>query len=536
MLGSAGPADAHASLVESDPAEGAVLAEAPESIRLTFNETIAGVPDGVQVFDASGTEVESESGVSGPDLEISLEEEVAVGTLVVVWRVVSEDGHPVSGSLTFAVGAPSATVAAPPTQAEGPSGAPLELSIVRWIAYAGLFLAVGLTAFTLLLLPVAPETDRARRRLVVAARAGAVAAVLGWLVALPLVAVYQLGGDLGSLGDGATWSALATTEYVVTAAVVLGTVVAVGALGSGAPERPRRVAALVAAGIACCAPALSGHTRAATPEALAVATDVLHLLAGSVWLGGLTALALVLPDLAARGVVGAEVLARFSGIAAGVLAALVVSGVVLAWRIAGSWDVLTGTGYGRLLLAKIAAAGVAAGIAAWNRFRLLPEMQATVRRRDRRAGARLVSRATAAEAGVLVGVLLLTGLLVDRSPEPDTSAAAAQQARPQSRTTTLGEAEVVATVSPPTSGPATVTLEMRDANGASYEGYEAPQDSLSSDQVDLGVVPLQSIAPGTYSAEVVFPSPGEWTLQVSLRIDEFENPVTTVDFSIGGPG
>ena len=181
-----------------------------------------------------------------------------------------------------------------------------------------------------------------------------------------------------------------TAEYVVTAAVVLGTAAAVGLLGSG--RRPRRVvvAALVAGTVAVVAPAFTGHTRAATPEALVVGADMLHLLAGSIWLGGLVGLALTLRDLADRGDVGAVVLARFSGLAAGVVVALVVAGSVLAWRIVGSWDALVSTGYGRLLLVKVAFALVAVAIAAWNRYRLLPALRASTRQRTRRAGADLL--------------------------------------------------------------------------------------------------------------------------------------------------
>jgi copper transport protein len=532
VVGTAAPASAHATLVSSDPAEGVVLSEAPEQILLTFNEAVAKVPDGVEVFDASGEPVDSEAEVDGPELAIALAEEVGDGTLVVVWRLVSEDGHPVTGSLTFSVGAPSETVTPPPTTAGGAAKAPLVLSVARWVGYLGLFLAVGLTAFALLLLPEHDDTRKARRRLVVGARAGAATAVAGWLLALPIVAVYQLGGDLGSLADGATWSSLASTEYVVTGAVVLGVATAVALLGAGLPSPPRRAAALGAALVAACAPALSGHTRATTPEVLAVATDMLHLLAGSVWLGGLAALALVLPELAGRGTVGAEVLARFSAVAAGILGALVVTGTVLAWRIAGSWEVLTDTGYGWLLLVKIGAAAAAAGIAAWNRLRLLPDLQRASRRRDRRAGAGLVARATTVEAGVLVAVLLLTGLLVDRSPEPDpTVATAADEAR-QARSARLGDVEVTAELEPASTGPTTVTIEMRDPAGAAFEGYEAPRARLSSSEVDLGAVALESIGPGTYEAGVVLPSAGTWRLQVSLRLTEFENPVTTVEFDV----
>ena len=52
VLGTAGPASAHATLIRTDPAEGAVLDAVPDQILFTFSEGVHGLPDGVQVFDA----------------------------------------------------------------------------------------------------------------------------------------------------------------------------------------------------------------------------------------------------------------------------------------------------------------------------------------------------------------------------------------------------------------------------------------------------------------------------------------------------
>jgi copper transport protein len=360
-----------------------------------------------------------------------------------------------------------------------------------------------------------------------AARAAATTTAVAWLVALPLTITYQLGGGLGSLGSGETWAALPPVEYGVTAAVVLGTLAAVRLLGTGEPARGRAVAAGGAALLAAGAPALTGHTRAATPELLAIAADVVHLLAGSVWLGGLLALLLVLPDLAGRGALGAEVVARFSAYAAGVLVALGVTGAFLAWRIVASWSALVETGYGRLLLAKIAVVLLVVAGAAWNRTRLVPQLVAADRRRDRRSGASVVVRATGVEVGALVLALLLTGLLVDRSPE-----AAAEPPRAGNEYAQLGAIRVRASIAPLAVGPATVTLHLTDVEDEPTEGFEAPRARLTSTDVDLGEIVLASTAPGTYAGDVVLPAAGTWQLQISLRTSEFDNPVATVELTV----
>ena len=528
VLGTAGPASAHTTLVSSDPAQGAVLPEAPERIRFTYTEAVAAVPDGVQVFDAAGNPVPSSAAVGDKTLDVTLSGEVGEGTFIVTWRVVSEDGHPVSGSLSFSIGAPSADVVQPAGGASGSSTeAPLALRLVRWLSYLGLLMAVGLVGFIVLVLPHDELAEPDGRRLVRWARtAGAVTAV-AWAAALPLTASYQVAGDLGALGKGSTWAALTTTEYGVAAAVVVGANLAVALVAHGSPDRTRRLLATAAALVAVCAPALTGHTRAATPELLAVGAAMVHLVAGSVWFGGLVALALVLPGLLGRGALAAQVLARFSGIAAGVLVALVLTGSLLAWRIVGSWSTLFEATYGRVLLLKIATAAIAVAIAAWNRYRLLPRMQDGRRRADREAAGWLVARATTLEAATLVGVLLVTGILVDRSPEADAAAS-----RPEVQQAMLGAYKVTATMTPLETGPATVTIETRDATGEFIEGLEAPKAELSSGAVDLGPLELTNIGPGTYTGEAVLPSPGTWRLQVSLRLTELDTPVTVVEFPV----
>ena len=154
------PASAHATLIDTDPDEGAVLESAPDLVRFTFNEPVRGVPDGVHVFDAEGESIDSSSRTSDTDLLVTLDEDPGEGSLIVAWRVVSADGHPISGTLTFAVGAPSESVKAP-TVDPPDDGVAVALSLSRWPAYAGLLLAVGLVWFATLLLP--PGLDKLDR-------------------------------------------------------------------------------------------------------------------------------------------------------------------------------------------------------------------------------------------------------------------------------------------------------------------------------------------------------------------------------------
>lgn len=588
LVGPAGSTAAHATLLSTDPTEGAVLDAAPERVTFTFNESVIGVPAGIRVFDATGAEVDSSAVVRGSRLLVDLDEEVPDGTLVVLWRLVSEDGHPIGGSLSFSVGAPSDVVDVP-ASTDATTEAPVQLGLVRALGYVGLLVAVGVAAFSVLFLPRDRVADPARARLRPVARVAAGVAVLGWGAAVPLVALYQLGLPASAVTEGSTWSALALAEYAVPAVVAAGLALTAGALPATVPDRTRIVLVLAGCLAALTAPAFTGHTRAATPEALVAAVDVLHLAAGALWLGGLVSMVLVLGGLA-RSDAGARVLGRFSAWAAVLLAVLVVAGSVLAWRVTGSWGALAGSGYGALLLVKVLVALVAVGLAAWNRFALLPRFRAVPdhraapedraaaprssralaarnraasgrrdhgalaaprsrpasgrrkqtsaaprsrpvsRRGERGAPVTPVVRTALAEAAVLVVVLGITGFLVDRSPE----SAAASAEQPGGATEAVRLAGVTARISldPPAVGPATVTLTMTDAAGEAFEGYEAPRISLTSGDVELGELAVTSLGPGVYAGDVVLPTSGDWDVRVSLRTTEFDNPVETVTFEV----
>lgn len=535
VVGSASPASAHVTLSSTDPVEGAVLETVPDQVTFTYNESVIGEPKGVQVFDATGAVVASEVSVSKSKLVVDITGEVGEGTLVVVWRLVSEDGHPIGGSLSFAVGAPSDVVDVDVSDSSADLGTspPLLLTVVRWLGYAGLLVAAGVAAFAVLFLPADHANDDSRRRLRVAVRLAAVVGGLAFWLAVPLVAVYQLGVSASALGQGSTWSSLAATEYVVPAAVLAGLALAAGALPATVPDRARAGLVLAGCAVALAAPSLTGHTRATTPMALVMAVDVVHLLAGALWLGGLVAITLTLADVAARDDSGAVMLSRFSAWASGVLAVLVVTGSLMTWRIAGTWSALLDTEFGTLLILKVLVVLVAIAIAAWNRFSLLPQLRAVTRRRERRDSASLVVRTTVAEAGVLVAVVLVTSFLVDRSPEPQAAVSSpSEQGGGARQSVQLDDISAELVIDPVGVGPTTVTLAMTDENGQPVEGYEAPRVALSTKRIDLGDVKLQNQERGIYTGNVVLPINGTWKALVSLRTSEFDNPVKTVRFEV----
>lgn len=102
------PAGAHAELVAAEPAAGAALSASPAEIRLTFNEPVT--PDSQIVLYGEGFQpipgLAAQLEPANPAEVYAAVPELAPGGYTVQWTAVSADGHEISGSYSFSVGAP----------------------------------------------------------------------------------------------------------------------------------------------------------------------------------------------------------------------------------------------------------------------------------------------------------------------------------------------------------------------------------------------------------------------------------------------
>lgn len=531
VVATGAPASAHAELVDSDPAEGAVLESAPETVTLTFNEPVRLTSQEIAVYDATGDPVPSSAGASGEEVTVDLTgaADLPEGTYVVSWNVLSSDGHPISGALTFSVGAPSASVTAAPGPETSSGVVRVLRDVLTVVSLAGLLVAAGLALFLALVLPRSWQgtevRGRLRRLLAYAAGTGVVGAVLH----VPVASVYGQGLELGSVFSAFDPGQVAN-ELLGAALVLVGLGVAVGASSDAPPDRAAGWLLGGGALVALVGPSVVGHSRAFTPSSLLVAADVLHVTAGAIWLGGLVGLVLTMRALAGREVLAAQTLARFSTLAGGVLLAVAATGTFLAWRILGSWAGLVETAYGWLLLSKIAIALVVAGVGGWNRWRVLPAVRRAAGFGDRERAAAAVTRTVRVEAVLLVALLCVTGVMVNRSPRPAPVTVASGATGVGAAT--AGDLRVLAVMDPRRKGINTLLVQVQDAAGEPYDPPTSPVVELRTEGLDVGEVTVRSIGAGTYRGEVVVPRAGEWEVQVSIALSRFENPVTTVRLSV----
>lgn len=301
--GGASRALAHAALARSDPADNAVLAAAPQEIRLWFSEPIAPEFSSARVLDVNGDEVKLDSLRTDPAdayLLVLDPPDLAAGVYSVNWRVLSEaDGHVTQGMMVFGVGEGADVSAAAGGEAQ--AELPLAEAALRWLNFSLLAALTGaLAVLSLVLRPHGSAVDdllaQAQGR---AWRWARTAAWLGFLAGF-LWFGYQFLLLYSSLPEGAdplkvAWQLLARTRWG-TLWLLRQAALLLGAWALARPARSWRYPAAAFFTLALVAvQALSGHAAGISPGGtLAVLADMLHLLAASLWVGGLLSLAVAL--------------------------------------------------------------------------------------------------------------------------------------------------------------------------------------------------------------------------------------------------
>jgi methionine-rich copper-binding protein CopC len=146
----AGPAAAHAVLLSTHPAADSTLAAAPEEVRLTFSEHPRGQYSEVHVTGPDGQR-RDDGPVQVVDDEVTepLAGTRPAGRYVVDWRVVSADGHVVSGQFAFtATGTAAALTAVAPAAATPKSSGGSDGGLIAGIVAAVIILVGGVVGFT----------------------------------------------------------------------------------------------------------------------------------------------------------------------------------------------------------------------------------------------------------------------------------------------------------------------------------------------------------------------------------------------------
>jgi copper transport protein len=595
MVGFAAPAFAHAQLLGTSPTNGAVLTSAPGQVVLTFGEAVQAPPTAIEIFSAGGQRVAT--GPVGhpagrPDqVEAALPKSLE-GTYIVSWRVISADTHPVDGAFTFSVGAPSAGGAVGALEqhllaARHPSRAlGILTGTLRTLILLAVLVSIGGVG-VLVRWPAGLRRREVRWLVLGATLLATVASVAAVLAQGP----YDAGRPFGNALRSEVLSPVLHSHFGTAAGVriassllilagILAGIATTGRRPSAADgseaARPRSKPGLVAppwllAALAGCAGlvvslSLSGHATTGRWEPLAFIADLVHVGAAAAWVGGLIVLAAVLAAPPGDTRELGAVVRRFSTTAAWAVALVVASGVFQAWRQLGSWKALTTSDYGTLLLLKVtlAIAAVEAGWFSrrWVARRLLPlpaqgPAQVVEPRRLgpgaatasphlagngaglANAGARGPSaprfrRWLAFEAALGIGIVALTGALIDAAPpQGETVAAAARAFTDHAK---VGPNLLSVAVYPLVAGSVHVAIQLTDRATTPVDAFQVTaQVSLPSRGVGPITVPLVHQFTGSWVADnVLLPLAGRWRLQVGVLTDPVTEYDQTFNFTVYG--
>ncbi|MXQ14026.1 copper resistance CopC/CopD family protein [Microvirga makkahensis] len=493
-----GEARAHASLIETTPTDGAVVATAPASVRLRFNEPVS--PLVLRLIDASGTaHADLHHEARNDTITVHLPEGLPQGTHVLSYRVTSSDGHPIGGSLVFSIGTPTA---GPAQQTAANSPLAVTIWLTRLALYLGLFAGAGGAFFVVW---IGQETTTPASRTVVRTAIGT--GIAAALLSAGLQGLDALGEPFAALLLPHPWHAALTTSFGLTAGVaILALMCAWLALrGKG---KPLVLVGLAGAGLAL---ALSGHASAAAPQWLTRPTVFVHGMAAAFWIGALAPLALIVRDLRSASL---PILQRFSALAVPAVGLMVLTGLVLSIVQLETPASLLTTDYGRIFLAKMAAVVCLLTLAILNRQWLTPLLG------SKGAGSRYLVRSIAGEIGLTVTIL---GLVATWrfTPPPRALMAPPEPVRMHIHTP-AAMAEL--TLTPGRAGPAAATIVLMTGDFGALDPKEV---TVTLAKPDAGIEPIERRAVKTAESVwqvqgLVLPIPGPWQLRVDVLVSDFE--------------
>ena len=486
-------ASAHAVLDNSVPTSGATLEDSPLQIVLDFDESVESSLGYIKLFSSSGKRVQLpavKADASDASIVRVVPPTLAQDSYVAVYRVISADGHPVEGAITFRVGAGAVSNLASVIEtalqdSETSNVVKVAMALMRFISYIAI--SIVLAGIFFLLGSDAPR--KGLNRAVVLA-----GSVLGLSTAL----LYLLHGMNASGGSWAQIANVSVVKDVFSTQVgeSLFARIVVSFLLVCVVARWGKFVAVFAFATLPFTYAFAGHAAVDSPAALTIALLALHVAAVGVWCGGLILLIFV------KDIRTTSIVEWFSQRAAILIAVVVATGVVQALLLMDGIGNLTKTSYGKALLAKVCVVGIMLICAA------------IVRRRFYESGVSRLRAVLCAEVVVGLVVLSITSGMVAASPRPTVSNA------PFSTALVQGDVIANITISPPRVGESEMHVIVSPPNG-SLDPVLAikARFSLVSGSVPPIQAELNAVGPNHFVGYIQFVYPGEWKVDVIVSPD-----------------
>jgi len=399
-----GSSEAHAILLRSDPAKGAVLPTAPTQVRMWFTESLNPTYSTARVLNGSKQRVDQNNAhVASSDqaeMDINLPPNLPPEVYVVIWRTQSaNDGHILTGSFIFTVANPDGSTqkltGAIPGQDQlgnntsgsstGQLDGPTLFSLVMvTLVEIGAVFWVGAQLWRAFVLQLTQSEDTAQQAILQRAQQrfdhsfSLPTLLLIFLADIGVLlgqALFLTGGQLALAFSPSILVGLVSSGHfgtywimrqVVVLLAILATIYALFAKRqTKASEEIFSWVNLLLGLALLIALTLSGHAAAVGGNivVLAVLSDWLHLLAASLWIGGMMYIATTyLPTLMRVPLqerIGSllSVLPRYSPLAIAGVVIMTVTGPFNATTRMASVAQLLSTAYGRVLIVKVLLVG-----------------------------------------------------------------------------------------------------------------------------------------------------------------------------------
>ena len=495
---------------------------------MTFTESVNLVDDGIRLVDHVGATVPTpDPTVDGRTVTWPMPTDLPEGHYVVTWRVLSKDGHPVSGAFSFGVGTAAVPGSATSTGTTGtsvnavPGGstAPWPVVAIRLAGYLAFALFVGVAAFVLVCAP-SRSNDPTLQLL---ARGGLLGGAIAAVAALLVQGPYAAGASMSRAFDMRLLQETLSTPFGTAMLWRLGLYGVLGVLVWRLPKILTELGTwLVPAAVVATAAtiAAAGHAAASGPIDLLV--DALHALTAAFWVGGLAALAALGRSVEPR------VLHRFSTLAMASVLTLVVTGTLNSLRHLTAVEQLWLTRYGLTLLIKLSLVAGTLAVAAVSRRRLQQK--------------RVPLRTVRIEVALTIAVLAVTSLLSVTAPPPQPSAASDHtdhSAGPGAANDTVqmslgDQGEATLTVLPATTTGSHLHVVLTDTNGQPLSATRVAL-KVANPARDIAPIPVpMSMRDGVWVASYVFPLPGTWKTILTVDGVGPSAVVTSADITIHG--
>jgi copper transport protein len=524
---------AHAFIVKSSPYNNEILKKSPPKVSIQFDETIQSVYDSIQVYDAKGERVDQKNGGINPKnstiLECGLTQNLPNGTYRIQWKVISNDGHPVQGTIPFQIGSGNKDQQGATVVQESKGYTPhLDLIIIRWIQYLSNACYVGILFFYLFVLPNGLVQN------VVVQNTFSKIIIFSFLflvfsifLSLPLMAtielttswsdvlnVQTLSGMIENTTFGKTWIVqveglffLAIFTYFLSVKKYY--------------KPPLFVWNSFILGIGLLfTKALTSHAASSTSPILTVGMDFFHLLSASIWVGSLVAIVALIPLAKKMETKNnyLEMIRRFSIWGIIIILVLTITGVFGGFLYIPNLRSLIYTDYGRVLSGKVLLLVIMIIFAAMNFLK------------GKRSNEKGLSSSLWGELVTGMVVLFLSVILTNLPT-------AMSSPGPVNETELVGHGNrVTLHIAPNIIGENTFEVSLKNRNGQAMKNIA--QVTVTFTSLGMGMsgdtITLSKVKDGEYRAKGMdLNMAGRWNVHVHVLTKDLDTIDTDIPFIVG---